>query len=278
VPALGTLTRTAEMELAAPGAKSLLPREHGAYGQITLPLATAFAAAGVSPAGVWLAAAATAAFLAHEPALVLLGARGPRARRELQRCATRWLAVYVAAAMGAGVAALVTMDADARWSVAVPLAPAALVAIAAWRGREKSWYGEVAASLAFAGAAFPVALAAGAPWPTAAATAVPFALLFVVSTLAVRAVILRVRGGGNLRATTLTRRTVLALAFLAASTLAAITTAAVLPVSVLGASMPGLLAAVGIAVRPPPPARLRALGWSLVAVSIVTALIVVATA
>lgn len=257
---------------------SLLPKEHGAYGQITLPLVTAFAAAGVSSAGVWLAAAATAAFLAHEPAVVLLGVRGSRAKRELQRRATCWLAVFVAAGMGAGLAALVTIDAGARWSVAVPLAPAVLVGIAAWRGHEKTWYGEVAASLAFAGVAFPIALAAGAPWATAAATALPFALLFVVSTLAVRVVILRVRGGGDLRATTLTRRTVLVLAFLAASMLAASATLALLPVSVLGASAPGLLVAVVIAVRPPPPARLRTLGWSLVAVSIVTALIVIATA
>ena len=57
---------------------SLLPKEHGAYGQIAFPLATAFVVAGVSTAGLLLAAAVVAGFLAHEPAAVLLGLRGAR--------------------------------------------------------------------------------------------------------------------------------------------------------------------------------------------------------
>jgi Cu/Ag efflux pump CusA len=48
--------------------KVLLPKEHGAYGQIAFPLATAFAVAGVSAAGLFLCITAVAGFLAHEPA------------------------------------------------------------------------------------------------------------------------------------------------------------------------------------------------------------------
>jgi hypothetical protein len=70
----------------------LLPKEHGAYGQLTLPLVTAIAAAGVSTAGLLLIAGAVAAFVAHESALILLGLRGTRARREHHGAAVRWLA------------------------------------------------------------------------------------------------------------------------------------------------------------------------------------------
>jgi hypothetical protein len=50
-----------------------------------------------------------------------------------------------------------------------------------------------------------------------------------------------------------------------------------LPAVVLVASTPGLLTAVVIAARPPQPSRLRAIGWTLVGVSVLTAGIVIAT-
>lgn len=67
------------------GGMSLWPKEHGAYGQAAFPLLAAFGVAGPSPAGVLLAVAVAAGFLAHEPAVILLGRRGPRARREMSR-------------------------------------------------------------------------------------------------------------------------------------------------------------------------------------------------
>ena len=51
----------------------MLPREHGAYGQIAFPTLTAFLVSDVSVAGLLIAAAVVAGFLAHEPAAVLLG-------------------------------------------------------------------------------------------------------------------------------------------------------------------------------------------------------------
>jgi hypothetical protein len=70
---------------------SLLPKEHGAYGQIAVPLITAFLVAGVSTTGLLIATAVSAGFLAHEPASVLTGARGTRAKRDLRQPALRWL-------------------------------------------------------------------------------------------------------------------------------------------------------------------------------------------
>lgn len=254
---------------------SLLPKEHGAYGQIAFPLLTAFAVAGVSPGGLLIAAPVIAGFLAHEPAAILLGLRGPRARRELRQRALQWLGWCLAIGASAGAGALLTIDAAARWSIVVPVAPALWLSVAAARGKEKSWHGEVAAALAFSGAAMPVAMAAGAPAEAAAAVAIPFALLFVASTLAVRVVILRVRRGGDPGAATATRRAALFLAGGGAAILAVVTASGFLTPSVLVAAAPGLLTATVIAAYPPAPMHLRTVGWTLVAVSVVTAAIVV---
>lgn len=255
----------------------LWPKEHGAYGQIALPLIAAFAVGGVSMAGICFAIAVCAVFLAHEPALVLLGLRGPRARRELGDRAAWWLRVCLLIAAAAAVGAVATIGAGRRWTILIPAMPALVSAIAAVRGREKTWYGVMAAALAFSCAAIPVAVAAGRPLATAAAVAAPFAAFFAISTLAVRTVILRVRGGGDPRAMAATRAATLLLAFAAGVGLGLAAAFGLVPLSVLVAAAPGLLASAVIAVRPPPAAHLRTLGWTLVAISVLTTAIVVTT-
>jgi hypothetical protein len=257
---------------------SMFPKEHGAYGQITFPLVAAFGAAGVSKGGLFVAAAVIAGFLAHEPAAIVLGLRGPRAKRELWQRAVQWLGCCLAIVAGAGIGALLTIDAAALWSLAIPLGPAFLLMTETARGHEKSWQSEVAAALAFSGAAVPVSLSAGAALESAAAVAIPFALLFVASTLAVRVVILRVRRGGDSQATSATRRAVLLPAGGGAAAVAVLTVTGLLSASVLIAAAPGLLTAAVVASLPPAPTQLRRLGWTLVAVSVVTTAIVVATA
>src|SRR5262245_52269689 len=254
---------------------TLLHKEHGAYGQLTLPLASALIVAGLSTAGLMLTTSAVATFIAHEPASILLGLRGARASRDLRRTAIRWLACSATVAVVAAFIAGLTMSHDVRWSIAVPAIPAALLGVAIVRGREKSWYGEVAAAFAFAGVAVPVTMAAGASLRSAAAVAVPFVLLFVTSTLAVRAVILRVRGGGDRQAAASTRRSTFVAAGAGAMGLIWLSAAEVLPPATIAAAAPGLLTALVIAARPPLPSRLRQIGWTLVAVSVLTAVIVV---
>jgi hypothetical protein len=224
-----------------------------------------------------LATAAVAAFVAHEPTTILLGLRGVRARREHRRTALRLLASCAAIGTAAAVLSLITIEREVRWSIAVPVVPAALLGIATICGREKSWYGEIAAALAFSGLAVPVSMAAGASVTDAVAVAVPFALLFTTSTLAVRTVILRTRGGGNARATTITQRSAFAMTVAAAGSLAWLAAAQALPASTLVAAAPGLLTALAVSARPPRPTRLRTIGWTLVAVSVLTSVIVVAT-
>jgi len=252
-----------------------LPKEHGAYGQVAFPLATAFGVSGVSTGGLLVSVAVIAGFLAHEPAAIVLGLRGSRAKRELGASATQWLSGCLAIAVAAGIAAVLDLDPAARRSLAIPAIPTVLLILAMIQGHEKSWYGEAAAALAFAGVAVPVTMAAGSSMKVAFAVAIPFALLFTTTTLAVRIVILRVRGGGDPRATMATRRATLAISAVATAVIGAIT--GWLPWSALFASAPGLITASIVAARPPAPARLRSLGWTLVAISTLTAVIVVAT-
>ena len=262
----------------APQLMSLLPKEHGAYGQITFPLATALVVAGVSPAGLLFATAVIVGFLAHEPAAVLLGLRGARARRQMSGSAVHWLTCCLIIATVAGAGALLTIAPAARWSIAIPVVPALLLAIATGRGQDKSLRGEVTAALAFSAATVPVSVAGGASAETAAGVAIPFALFFTASTLAVRVVILKVRRGGDPLAATATRRAALFLCGGATAALAVAATTGQLSSSVLVSAAPGLVTAAVVAARPPAPIHLRKVGWTLIAASVATAALVIATA
>ena len=257
---------------------SFWPREHGAYGQVTFPILAAFMVAGVSSGGLLIALSVIAAFLSHEPAAVLLGHRGPRARRERGGPAAVVLSVLAVAGAAAGASALYVMPATARVSVVVPLLPASVLLIAMLRNREKSWYGECAAALAFAGVSMPIARAAGTSLEASVGIALPFALLFVTTTLAVRVVILRVRGGGDPRAAAATRRATLIVAIGSALALVSASLSSQVGASVLVAAIPGLTTASLLAVRPPPASRLRRVGWTLVGVSFLTLVLVVTSA
>src|SRR5512138_1977206 len=80
----------------------LFPREHGAYGQLTFPLVTSLAVAGVSAPALLLALSVIAGFLAHEPLLVVLGRRGARAQRQQHRIASIGLIVTGGVALVCG--------------------------------------------------------------------------------------------------------------------------------------------------------------------------------
>jgi len=258
--------------------RALLPKEHGAYGQLVFPLVTVYAVTGPSAAGVLLGVAAVGGCLAHEPAAVMLGHRGSRARRELSSVAVRWLFACAATGCVAAVGATFVIRSEVRWSLVVPAVAALVVGGLMLVGREKSWYGEMAAACAFSGVTIPIALAAGARIDVALTVAIPFALLFTMTTLAVHVVILRVRNGGDAVLVATTRRATFTVAAISTISLGVMTAAGYLAPAVTAASAPGIATAVLVAARPPSPARLRTLGWSLVAVSALTALIVVGIA
>ena len=278
------------------GLHLLVPREHGAYGQLLFPLATALAIGNRGPAALALASACILAFVAHESVLVLLGHRGARAARERHAEAVAWLVVCVVFAAVAGGWALVFMSPEGRLSLALPATLALLLVPFIRARREHSTSGEIVAAIALSSCSVPVALAGGAPPASAAWCWLAFALAFVVATVAVRAVIVRVkttpqppnhvhvgavgpapewrapgaramsgRGGTAWQATAVC----LALGTIGVS-LGCVAlewvpvTAGLAPVPVAG------LAAV-VSLNPPHPRHLRSVGWALVTATAFTA-------
>ncbi|HZJ33042.1 MAG TPA: YwiC-like family protein [Vicinamibacterales bacterium] len=241
----------------------MLPREHGAYGQLLLPLATALAIADVHVSAILTATAALAAFVAHEPLVVLLGGRGVRARREQRSRAIAWLVVSGGIAIVAGLAAIVSAPPHARWLFACPLVPAAVLAWLLVTGREKSTLGEITSAIAFASVSIPIIAVTALSPLRGYVVAFTFASLFIVSTLGVRVVVLRTRGGGDPHAVQVTRRQLAA---------ALLVIAVGIPVAALSevrtglaalAILPGVAVASALAFRPPPARRLRTVGWTL---------------
>lgn len=253
----------------------MFPKEHGAYGQLVFPLITSLVVSGVSGAALLVALAAAAAFVAHEPIVVLLGGRGLRARRDAGQRAALWLTAAAGIALASGAAGLWLMPAGSGWSLLLPLAPAAWFAAALVHTQAKSAPGEVAVALACSLLAVPLGLAGGAPLRTALAVAAAYAAIFVTATLAVRVVILKVRGGGSPAAVRRTRSLALALVAVSGAALVGAATRDLLPWTTAVAAAPGLTAATVLAVAVPSPARLRAVGWTLVAISGAAAVILI---
>jgi len=153
---------------ASSRSRSLAPREHGAYAQLGVPLAAAYAGGRPGGAALLFGLVAVAGFLAHEPLLITLGLRGSRARAECgQRARRRALLLAVAGVGAAGWGGWLAPAAVPMVGVAALLA--VLLVFFVWRRRERTFAGEVAAAAALASAALPVALSAG--WQVRAALA-----------------------------------------------------------------------------------------------------------
>lgn len=251
------------------------PKEHGAYGQLAFPILTAFAVAGVTVGALLIAIAAVSAFLAHEPLLVWLGRRGVRVRHLHHRRATGWLLVAGTVAVATGVAAVWLMTPDARWAFAAPLTPAALYAVALARGLDKNTTGELAAGFALSLIAVPMCVAAGAPAGHALSVGMTFALLSAANTLGVRIVVLRVRAGGDRGAVLRTRLLLACIVTVTTAAIAVLTMWASLSWITLAAVVPGIAASAVLAVRPPPPTRLRLVGWTLVSTSAIAMVLLI---
>ena len=252
----------------------MLPREHGAYSQMALPLATTFFVCGVTHAAALTGVAVVLGFVAHEPLMVLVGRRGPRVRAEGVGRARFTLMIIGLAIIAVGVAAVLLATPAARPWFVLPLIPATVVAVGVLRKQEKSGPAEVAVALAFSLAAAPIAVAAGATVAIALSIAIPFAVIFVAGVLAVRVSILKVRAGGNPRAVRTTRAALAALAAIALTGLGTAAIRAVLPWTPLAAVVPGILVAVAFAFRTTA-SRLKTVGWTLMSASTAAAVMLI---
>lgn len=234
--------------------RSLWPREHGAYGQLAVPLAVALASGRPGVAAIGLTTAAVAGFLAHEPALVLAGRRGARAKHEARPRATRRLVgLGAVAAIGAtGVAHSASVASAAGASLLLAIAVALLVRYRV----EKSLGGEILAASALAAAAAPVAIANGVTPEWAAWTWLGWSLGFAAVTCAVHSTF--PRGTRNVRHAQLA----------GAATVIAIVTLGIVGSPARALGLPLVLAAIALVIVAPPPRRLRQVGWALMTATV----------
>lgn len=262
-----TLSARQQLSLSTP---ALLPREHGAYFQLGLPLATALAVAGPSAAGLWLSMAAAACLLVHEPVLVLLGHRGARRLEEERLQARSRTALLAALGTVALVLGVQGLDASARPYLALPAILGAEVLLMAWGRQERTLSGELLASLALGAWAVPVALAGGLAPVAALSLWGTFGLGFALATVAVHVVIRAHKPREN--------RSLLRLAGLAACGFGAAgavvwAVASGLSAWRVAALVPSAVVAIGALVLLPSPRHLKRLGWSFAAAGLITAVL-----
>ena len=269
--AMGEGMSSAPLASPAP-ARSLAPREHGAYGQLGLPLVAALAIGRPGIAAFGLTIAWVAAFLAHEPLLVLLGQRGKKARAQDGARAARRLALLGALLALSGSVSLLFAPAEARLGLVPPALLGLVVMAFVWRKEEKTTAGEIIAAAALSGAGFPVALAGGVGVFPAAVAWLVWTTAFLMSTLAVRAVIARAKHEGR---ATLVAAYVATIGLGAASVILALR--GVLPRAVPIALAPFVILSLGVCVFPVHTRHLRRIGWALIGACVATLGILVAT-
>lgn len=96
-------------------------------------------------AALFYAGASICAFLAHEPALVLLGQRGSRALREAGSRARRRTALLACGALLCSGLALALSGPAARLAFVAPLGGACALGLLIWHKQERTNLGEFAA-------------------------------------------------------------------------------------------------------------------------------------
>lgn len=243
----------------------LWPREHGAYGQIGLPLAASLAIGTPTLSGALFAAAAAAAFFAHEPLLVWMGRRGARAQREGGGRAGRLGAVLAGLGAALGAGAIAVGRPGVGIGALLPLALAACVLVIVARDQERTTHGELVAGAALSSAAVPVVVAGGAGFELALGSWMAWSLAFACTTAAVRCVVGRAKTG---------HRSALLVAIVVVAT--ALLGVLAPRVRIVWAAAPVLLASWALLVASPHPRHLRRVGWTLVAgTTIMAALVVV---
>ena len=237
----------------------LIPREHGAYGQLMLPLAAALALGRPTIASVCLVVAAVAVFFSHEALLVLIGKRGARVQREQGGRARRVGLGWVGLALASGGLGLWLGGKTVTTVAIIPLALAVPFTALVLRGREKSLIGELAAAATLTAASLPTIASVGLSFERSLIVWGAWAIGFAVSTCAVRWVI----------AAHKKRRAYVELFLGAVLTIAA----ALLMTrhAVLLASIPYLAGSWILIARPPSTRHLRRVGWTLIAAGVLTA-------
>ena len=174
--------------------KHLVPREHGAYAELGFPLLSGLVLGSPGAASWLFVAAAILLFVANEPLVVLLGARGKRLQQELAAPARRQLAILGGLGTAAGLAGLWLAPPAARWLAWVPAIIAIGLVPVVLSKNLKTLPGEVVAGAAFSAMHLPVAAAGGVGGVALWGPSVMWFVVTVTATLAVHAIKSRVTG------------------------------------------------------------------------------------
>jgi hypothetical protein len=250
--------------------RPLLPREHGAYGELAFPLVTALSLGRPTRGAIALSLSGVALFLAHESVLVVLGQRGRRALDTDGARARLWLVLLGTTAAIAGVLGLSSMPAGAVGAVFPPLFLAGVVIALVIAKREKTLVGEVLAAAALTAPAYPVAIAAGAGGHRAAMVAGLWTGCFTLSVLAVRGLI----AARKTNADRTVARVSAALSVLSLAASIALAIAHRIPSVVYAAVAPFAVLSLWLYTAPPHPRYLRAIGWGLIAASVLSCVVI----
>src|SRR5512144_1204189 len=138
----------AQNAAAPPPRRALVPREHGAYGQLAMPLVAALAIGRPTLASAALTVAFVAAFVAHESLLVVAGQRGRRALEVDGPRARRTLSLLGAVALAAAAVGVALAPVAARAALVAPALLAGAVGWLAVRRLEMTTGGEMVAGAA----------------------------------------------------------------------------------------------------------------------------------
>ena len=236
----------------------LLPREHGAYGQLLLPTVTALGLWGSpQPVSYLLWVTALALFWAHEPLLVILGQRGTRPRREHGRWAGVLLLLLLLVATGSLLAAYQRLPISLRPHLAVPFGLGGLILPWLFARKEKTTVAELLVAIALSSWAAPILLSKGVAMARAYQLVWSFALLFVAAVLLVRGLMNKLSLGWSLG---------VAGVGLLATHWAGLH--GLLPPHAIWPLVPMVLLVTGLALVRPSPRYLRHVGWSIVVVTL----------
>lgn len=248
---------------AAPSSADLKPKEHGAYAILTIPSITALLSHGFSVAGVYVALAAGVGFFAHEPLMVMLGKRGARAQR-LASEANRRCLVLLATAIVLGLIALGLAAQPARWGLLICLALAVISFAVSMRGWHRTLAGQLLGAAALSAPCFPIMLCVATSGPEALAIWSVWLIGFGATTTAVRSVIAAQKRQARLAH------------LLVLLSLSAIVAGLPLQYGYWPLlTMPMLMASWWLYVNPPPVKHIRRIGWTLVAVTMITSVVMV---
>jgi uncharacterized protein YhhL (DUF1145 family) len=238
--------------------RSLAPKEHGAYGQLGLPLFVGLALGTPHVLSWCVALASVLAFLAHEPLLLVLGQRGKAAQRTQAERARRKL--FGLALVGLVTSGYVVLESS--WSVRIALgvnaAAAAVALLFIVNRRERTTVGEIWIAGTLPSVVLPIGLLQGLSWNTVLAIYASFALAFAAGIVGVRAIISEFKTGK--RWAGFAALTVLGALILA---LGALSVAAALSAASFWAAV------CVLRLLRPSPRYLRQVGWTLVGASVV---------